>query len=63
MDLIKEAIERYPIGTRFKSASKIYEGVCTVLITPQWSNHYFTICAGGMGILYDGDTDTWAEII
>lgn len=63
MNRLKEAKEKYKEGTYFYSATEILKEPQKVSGTIRWStipNRNAIIC-DAMGILYDGDTDTWAK--
>ncbi len=60
--IIREARERFPVGTYFYSAGN-YSLPCVVCTPVVWSEHYPVIKSGGMGIIYHAETKKWATII
>lgn len=64
---LEEAKLKYPIGTEFIMVNKIekYKVVKGIRIGEVYYNYLYAIDSDGSsyGVIYDGDTDTWAEII
>ncbi|MFA7287616.1 MAG: hypothetical protein WC055_01935 [Melioribacteraceae bacterium] len=65
--LLEEAIKKYPIGCKFKSAHSDYqyEVIRGITLCSLYPNCVYAVGANGEphGVIYDGDIDKWATII
>ena len=62
--ILKQARETYKKGTYILSATKNLKSPVQVEGKLKWSENYPNcIVSEGFGIIYDGDTNDWAEII
>lgn len=63
-EILKFARENYKEGTTFLSATKKLKSPCKVIGKIKWSENYpnCLVCED-FGLIYDGDSDVWAEIV
>jgi len=57
------ARDKYKVGDRFLSATGLLKTPCRVQGLVRWSEFNNCIVSDGMGVLYDFDSDSWAEIL
>lgn len=63
-EILKFARENYKEGTVFLSTTNKLKSNCIVLGKIKWSENYPNcLVSECFGIIYDGDTKNWAEII
>lgn len=63
IEKVKIARQKYKKGMYILSASGILKVPQLVHGKIRMSENYKTIISDGFGVLYDEETDTWAEII
>jgi hypothetical protein len=60
---VKEARQKYKKGDYILSATGNLAVPQLIHGKIRMSENYKTIISDGFGVLYDGETDTWAEIV
>ncbi len=58
---LKEAKLKFKKGTYFLSATGKLRSPSLVIGEIRYAENYDAIVCDGFGLLYDGDTDTWAK--
>ena len=58
---LKQAKATYKKGTYFLSATGRLKSPSIVVGEIRYAENYNAIVCDGFGLLYDGDTDTWAK--
>jgi hypothetical protein len=63
-EILKQARENYKSGTYILSATKNLKRPVQVTGKIKWSENYPNcLVSEGFGIIYDGTTNVWAEIV